>query len=449
MEKSARLQFSSGFKKILVAFAVCLSLIGCKRVVESFGRPAIYEKDFMSGYLLAKALQAGVNPYVPLPELAQRFGQSTKMEHLDHPTPHTVAMGWLCYPFAWLPYEKAAVAWLLFELVCLVVAVRLLLLGLGVELSPQRWLIGCGVALAWIPVVDDLFLGQFSLCLLVMWLCVWHALRDEQDARGGLWLGVMITLKLVGWPVVLWLAWRRRWRGVLAAGAMAAALHLVAIGLHGWTTMRDYYLKVGPLVSAFYRTHDANYSLWTFGARMFAPFGLNFATASPLQLPLMAKLLSVALPVAVLAIGLWFAQREREFDVAFGLLVCVSLLVNPIAWTHYLMTTCIVIGLILQRLALLDWPRVWAHRLMLIALPLSLTQTSWALMVIALATHGVAAGRPQVSFWASWLTVVPSLAVMGLGWLLWRVNQLTEQPETAEAQPWANLKAVSEWSPSA
>ena len=67
----------------------------------------MYKKDFLSGYLLAKALQTGVDPYLPIPELTQRWLPEHNVTGLvRHPTPHTLAMGWLCYPFAWAALRK-------------------------------------------------------------------------------------------------------------------------------------------------------------------------------------------------------------------------------------------------------------------------------------------------------------------------------------------------------
>ena len=161
----------------------------------------------------------------------------------------------------------------MFEFILLALAIKLLFDGLGWHLTRQRWLLAGWLALGWMPVVEDLWYGQFSLFLLVLWLCSWRALRQGHDAQGGAILGLMMTMKLVGWPLVLWLAWQRRWRGVLAAALSASALHGLAIALHGWEMVRDYYFKYGPLVSAIYRVGDLNLSLMTFGRRLFSAFG--------------------------------------------------------------------------------------------------------------------------------------------------------------------------------
>ena len=337
MKSSARLRLRPGVKWLLIVLAIILPLLGIRRVAHSLSDPWIYKKDFLSGYLLAKALQTSVDPYLPIPELTQRWLPEHNVTGLRHPTPHTLAMGWLCYPFAWLPYETAAWLWLGFELICLAVAIKLLFDGLGWSLTGRRWLLAFWLALGWMPIVEDLWFGQFSLFLLVLWLCSWRALRQGRDEYGGAVLGLMMTLKLVGWPLVLWLAWQRRWRGVFAAALSVGVLHGLAIALHGWGMVRDYYFKYGPMVSAIYRVGDLNLSLMTFGRRFFSAFGVNF-TISPLwDSPLLANVTGVALPLLALSLALYGAHQLKRFDAAFALLMSVSLLLNPITWIHYLM----------------------------------------------------------------------------------------------------------------
>ena len=416
---------------LLLLLLTAGSLFGFKYVSQSFDSPWIYKKDFLQGYLIAKALQAGVDPYLPVPELAQRWMPTTNLTTLKHPTPHTLAIGWLCYPFAWLPYEQAVKAWFIFELVCLAAAVRLLLHGLGVPWSWRRGAALSFFAFAWMPIADDLWYGQFSLFLTVLWLSAWLVLRAGREAQGGALLGLMMALKLVGWPVVLWLAWQRRWRSVGAAALTIGFMHGLAIALHGWPMVRDYYLKYGPLVSAIYRMSDANLSLWTFGARLFLPFGANFTTTPLIAAPLLAQLTGVGLPVIVLAATLWAARRARSFDVGFALLMCASLVLNPIAWTHYLSAASLALALVLQRLQQMDWPRAWVTRLALTVWPCCLPPKLWALITLIITGQAQATGAAFIPFWAVWITALPTFAVLSLCWLLWRLDRLPEQSAAA------------------
>jgi hypothetical protein len=58
----------------------------------------------------------------------------------------------------------------------------------------------------------------------------------------------------------------------------------------------------------------------------------------------------------MLIIGLVMAQRARDFDVAFALLLCVSWLVNPVAWSHYLAMALLPLAVVLRYLRELNFP---------------------------------------------------------------------------------------------
>jgi len=315
IKDAARLELSPAFKRFLLLFAIGSALLSLKRVIFSVTSFWVYKKDLLSGYLLAKAMVTGVNPYLPLNELATLWLPEHNITDLTHPTPHPFAIGWLCLPLAWLRYEHAAIVWLIFELCCLAAAVALFFHLLRLKFDWRYWLLATFLALGWVPVLDDLWLGQFSLFLLVLFLCVWLRLREGREVLGGMLLGVLMTLKLTGWPVVLWLAWRRRWGAVIMAVATFVDAHLLAIHFHGWAMVRDYYLKVGPQVGAFYRPHDANFSAWTLGQRLFADSGFNFVLTPLVNAPLLATALNVLAPLSILATVLWLAHRARKGDL--------------------------------------------------------------------------------------------------------------------------------------
>lgn len=434
MKQTTHLELSPAMKRYLLAFAVFTALLSIKRVLISVTTLWIYKKDILSGYLLAKAMVAGVNPYLPLTELASLWLPEHNITDLNHPTPHPFAIGWLCLPLAWLSYEAAARFWLVFELCCLGITVALFFRALELEFQWRQWALACFLALGWVPVLDDLWLGQFSLCLLALFMGAWVCLRENKDWQGGLLLGVLMTLKLTGWPIVLFLALRRRWRSAFAAGACFATLHLIAITVHGWVLVRDYYLKVGPQLSAHYRPHDANFSLWTIGTRLFTESGLNFALTPLWQAPLLAKLVNVLLPIIVLALALWFAWRletqARSFDAAFALLLGASCVLNPIAWTHYLMLAAPALALLVRRLHKGDWPRRLTYQTLALVWPLALAQLTFVSLAMRFANGVNAAGKPIVGVLPGLLTLIPLAALLGM---LWWFARLHLNPQLASA----------------
>jgi hypothetical protein len=346
---------------LLVIIAAVNALVGIKRIIESFGAPQIYSKDFVAGYLMAKAMLNGADPYLPLPELASQWVSAPNLIAFKHPTPHPPLAGLLSLPFGLLSYESAAIAWLFFELACLLASVLLLLRWWGKPIEAKRVIVLFAFALGWGPIIEDLWLGQFGACLLLMLLIAWLTLRAEKNVLGGAMLGGLIALKLMAWPIVIFLALRRKWRSVIAASVVAITANLLAMAVIGADRLKDYYFKVGPLVASIYRSHDGNYSAWTLGERLFAGFGYHFSAPPLWASTFMAQLCAYVIPLAVLLFGLWLALRARRFDTAFGLLVGVGILVNPIAWTHYLILASIPVVITVSRLRVLGIPRKMSY----------------------------------------------------------------------------------------
>jgi hypothetical protein len=445
MKAADHFELSPAFKRFLLLFAIGNALLGLKRVIFSVTSFWVYKKDILSGYLLAKAMVSGVNPYLSLNELAALWLPEHNLTDLVHPTPHPFAIGWLCLPLASLRYEHAAVVWLIFELSCLAAAVALFFRALRLKFDWRYWLLTTLLALGWVPVLDDLWLGQFSLCLLVLFLCAWLSLREGRDVLGGCLLGVLMTLKLMGWPVVLWLAWRRRWSAGMVATATFVNLHLVAIYFHGWALVRDYYLKIGPQIGALYRPHDANFSAWTLGQRLFADSGFNFVLTPLVNAPPLAAALNVLAPLSILALALWLARRARSFDTAFALLVAAGVVLNPIAWTHYLLMTTLAWALMFRRLRALRWPRDWTYRALLLLVPFSLTQATYIKLAMLFASGTNAAGKLVVPAIPALLTLVPLAALCGLLWMLARLErEEVEQVQTERAAAWRQPETVQE-----
>lgn len=447
MKQTTRLELSPAMKRYLLIFAVFTALLSLKRVLVSVTTLWLYKKDILSGYLLAKAMVAGVNPYLPLTELANLWLPEHNITDLNHPTPHPFAIGWLCLPLAWLPYEMAARVWLVFELCCLGAAVALFFRALELKFKWRQWGLACFLALGWVPILDDLWLGQFSLCLLALFMGAWVLLRENKDWQGGVLLGMLMTLKLAGWPIVLFLALRRRWRSAFAAGACFAGLHVFAIGVHGWALVRDYYLKIGPQLSAHYGPHDANFSAWTIGTRLFTESGLNFALTPLWTAPQLARLINVLLPVLLLALALWLAWRletqAHSFDAAFALLLGAGCVLNPIAWTHYLMLTAPALALLVRRLHIWQWPRRLTYQTLVWVWPFALAQLTFVSLAMRFASGMNAAGKPIVGVLPGLLTLIPLAALIGLLWWFARL-QLNPQPvsEMLDAKTWGQEAAT-------
>lgn len=420
MNNTARLRLIRVGKVLLLVFACCFSLAGIAITSQFLATPE--KKDLRQGYLLAQAMAHGVDPYLPSPELGKLWLPELPFIGLPHPTPHPFAVGWLCLPLTPLRFEQAAIVWLLFQLVCLAISILLLLRIFGLALG--RWQITAiyFLVLGWWPLILELSWGQLNLCLLVLFLGAWQALRQGKDGLGGILLGSLLLVKLVGWPIVLWLALQRRWRGVWAAGLFWAGAHMLAVGLHGWGMVQDYYTKVGPQVSAIYRVFLVNISVWTIGQRLFGQFGQSLASPPLWESPLLVKALTLLAPAVVLALALRAALRVRHFDTAIVLLMGISPVLNPIAWQHCFLLTTPALALLLHRLYILHWPRRMTFVVVLLVIAISVPHTDYIDFAELFNQGSNAKGQAPVPALPALLTLAPLVALCFLLWLLARLD---------------------------
>ena len=373
---------------------------------------------------MARAILNGVNPYLPLPKLAEQWISGSGFFQLNHPTPHPPAVGLLSLPFGLLIYETSALLWLFFELLCLLASVCLILRWWEVELKPWTVIATFLFILGWGPITDDLWYGQLNSCLLLLLLCGWFALRAGSNAAGGAFIGGMVTLKLAAWPIVLFLALRRRWSGVLVSASTIFTIHLGAIIVVGSAVVKDYYFNIGPSVSSVYRGYENNFSTWTLGGRLFAEFRHNFVTLPLWSDPSLAQLLTYLVPAGFLVFGLALAMKAKQFDTSFGILVIVGILVNPIAWNHYLVLALIPIIIAVRRIGAMETPQVMAIAMFVIYIILCIPPGARVAATLLFSRQTTSNGIAVVPLWAGGITLLPAIAVLGIILILWKTDRV-------------------------
>ena len=155
-------------------------------------------------------------------------------------------------------------------------------------------------------------------------------------------VGVAIALKVFLWPLAVWLAVTRRFRGAVCAAAFALALALVSwagIGFAG----------IGHYPSLLHRLSDqeatSSYSIIALGVRGHLPRSV-------------ATVISVIVAIALLV---WAARAARDSRrttrdrdaVALTLSLGAALAASPIVWVHYFILLLVPLALMRSRLSLL------------------------------------------------------------------------------------------------
>ncbi len=416
-------------RRVAVALVFLLGVAELKVPVQSLVVPYVYLKDFLQEWLLARAFVEGVDPYLPIPELADRFlGPLPVHLIFPHPTPHPPTAGLLFLPIGFLSYPSAAALWVVLELICLVASVYLLGRIGNLRLGWGMMLVISATSLVWYPVVLDLALGQLMLPLLLLLSGAYYALLSGQRAAGGALLGISLLVKPIAWPVLLVFLVRREWRSLVAVLSTVLLGYGVAAWAIGANVVLVYLTQVLPTVTRFYQANPYNISAWTVGWRLFdgTDAGILPGISAPplVQSAPAAAVVSALLPALILLASLVTVWRQRSEARSLGLMICVSIMVSPISWNHYLLLTAIPaveagIWLIQHHLP------SRATNLGLLVGMLLLTGDEWTTLVLALVGKAIVPGGTVfVPFAPALLTLGPTVAVAALALLLVKLPDL-------------------------
>ncbi len=306
-------------------------------ILASLQPPAVYSKDFVQEFLLARAFvdPTHPDPYAPIRELAERYLVVVGYAVKEYPTPHPPTIGVLFSPLTLVDYSTAAAIWLAVQLASLVAAISILARAHGKHLQ-LTWLVALALlAIGWHPVHLDLGLGQLMIVVLALLAGARLALLRGRFWLAGALVGIAILVKVIAWPLVILLALRRTWQAVAACCATVIAGCLLVGLTSGFGTLIDYAGRVAPLLTSYFRSDPANQSLWTLGPRLARVFGFDDFTGPIL-------IVASALAPAVVLVGvLAWSHHRLNFDAAFGVVLCVSLVLSPIAWEMYLVVALI------------------------------------------------------------------------------------------------------------
>jgi hypothetical protein len=303
--------------------------------------------DFRVFYDAAEAVLDGQSPYQDLDDEDAVVGRG-------YVYPPITAIGVI--PLTVLPVEVAG----LIVMALLVGAALAIPYVLGV----RDW--RCyGLLLLWPAVINAVQTGTVTLLLGLAAALAWRY-RDRGAAAAGS-VGAALSLKLILWPLLVWLAATRRLTTAVGALAVGAALALGSWAVIGFTGLTEY-------PDVLRRLQDAveldSYTLYV--------VALDAGASSEV-----ARAIWLAVGMVVLVSVALTARRGDERG-SFVLALAAALLLSPIVWLHYFALLAVVVALARPRLSL-----VWFVPLAMVVTPGSGQPTPFetaATLVIAAAT---------------------------------------------------------------
>jgi Glycosyltransferase family 87 len=410
---------------ILVSLVVLMGVARLRIILLLLGSPATYqERDILQEYLMAKALISGLNPYIPLDKLAQMF--LGNFPFLTHPSPYPPFIAVLSVPLTMLNLNQLVVGWFIFELICLM-AISGMITVLWVErVDWVRMVFIFFLLLTWYSVMVDLLYGQLTLLVTTLLFAALLATKRDRKILAGILIGVSIAIKMFTWPLLLYFGIKKDWRTFFSGCLTVFGLNLVALATLGIGPITDYYLHVMMQVSAIYHSFLKNYSLWSIGYRLFEgtkSIGTDKISAPPLvNFPKIAPFISAGLAIAFLIIGLIWAIRSKDSDIAYSIMICVLVVVSPISWDHYYVLLIISVVVLLLNLARHSFP-TWPTIISLIIVFLLFFVNDQIAKVIFFLNGGIEllqAKGNQITFATGLLEIVPIIEVVILTLLLWQ-----------------------------
>jgi hypothetical protein len=223
-----------------------------------------------------------------------------------------------------------------------------------------------GLVFLWPPVVIGWQTANITLLLGLGIAAIWR--YRDRPAIAGLLLALVISLKIVLWPIALWVLATRRYRVIAHAAIWGLLLNLVAWAVVGYSELPRYL----SVLQAFNNAGEH---------RAYSVINLAMHLGASTQI---AAALAYVVAAAVAACCFKLGRDGRE-RAAFVLAVAVVLLATPIIWLHYFAVLLIPLALIRPRLS-----PVWLLPLFMFGCPPTEPTTSQIAIVLSVSAVLVA-----------------------------------------------------------
>jgi hypothetical protein len=415
------------FRLILVLSIIMMGVVRLRVVVRNMMNTEPYSKDIFVEYLMAEAVLQGDNPYLPLDELVRMY--VGELAYYPHPSPHPPFVAILSIPLAFFP-QQFDLIWLLFELL-FIVLIAIVFTRWGRRKYDLLLVIFLSfLLLAWLPVQFDLEYGQLSILLLLLLAGSWNSIQRGNNFLGGILLGLSIAIKLITIPIMLYFFLKRDWRTVMSTTVSFVGFNLISAVIIGFGPVVQFYTKVTSDTFSYYRGYAFNYSSWSIGWRLFhgtgSPLSEAFSSPPLIYSPDLAAVISFLVPLIILIAGLIWACKVKEPDIAFSVMICVSVVVSPISWLDYHTMLAIPISVAIRWLVKRDYPTSGTLLLMTLLLLQFFGNERIPSFMAILGGYRITDGAngSQIPFMVSMLNWIPILEVIGLSWLLVHLSRI-------------------------
>jgi Glycosyltransferase family 87 len=283
--------------------------------------------DFLPVYWAGGGLIHGRNPYARFENLAGAPADSVAWAYsldgtMNYPPPAAL----LGAVFSPLPYPIAGPAFQALSLLALVAAWWYL--GSHYGWSRRTFLATAAATALFFPVWRALGLRNTNVLVVAALLAAAVAAARGRSRPAGLLLGAVISVKLLGAPLLIYYLWRRRYAVIGWAALGGAALVLAALlAPRAWPTY------LGEVLPAELRGSPVSFNVSVPAQvhRLFVPGG----PGNLFNLPWAPGPTVLALSATAVAVSLWRFRRGRDEILGASAILALVPLLSSVAWSHY------------------------------------------------------------------------------------------------------------------
>ncbi len=305
--------------------------------------------DFIAFYSVGKCVQRGLGSQLydlaTQARVQQEFAPTLQKRNQLFPWVHPPFEALILAALARLSYEGAYWTWNALSTIALVVFILVLTPFLP-RLRGLSRALPFLCAFAFFPVLDCLLQGQDSILLLLLFGLTFASLKKERDYAAGAWLGLGLFRFQLVLPLLVVLAYQRKWKSIAGCAAVGTGLAAVSATLVGWRGLLNY----PSAVLACNRILQSSGVAWNKAMPNWRGIVDHFLGAGTGA----GQAVILAGSIAFLGLALWRSQGEPQhagFDLSFSLAVVVAVLTSYYLFAHDLVL--LLVPLLLTTEALL------------------------------------------------------------------------------------------------
>lgn len=294
---------------------------------------------------------------------------------------HPPTANLICFPFAFLTYQDAHLAWNLVSIILLCLILSWIMKELQFQMTAWMTLALITVLLACDPLQQTLIQGQLNLLLAFLIVAAWRAGKAGNSFGAGICLGLATAIKIYPAYLFLYFLVRKEWRAVAGGIISLILITLFTAAVFGFEAYRDYVTVAVPVVGGASNTNNwGNSSLLAFWERLFVQSTPTIRPIVDSPTLLAITVWSSWISVTMLAvIAIWKTRTEKFSEQAYAITITAMLLMTPTTWHHYFIILLFPVGLLLALYPPQTGKR-WIVNLLIVALAIS-PRIIWAIVI--------------------------------------------------------------------